>query len=78
MGNTVKRLTRSREDKWLGGVCGGLAAYSGIDASFVRIIVALATIIGFGSLVLVYLVAWALIAREDETPAVPGSSEQAS
>ena len=43
------------------GVCGGIANYFGIDPLFVRIGFAAGTIIGFGSLILVYL-AIALIA----------------
>jgi hypothetical protein len=31
-----RRLTRSRTDRMIAGVCGGFAAYSGIDANIVR------------------------------------------
>lgn len=72
MSKSVKRLTRSRDDKWIGGVCGGLATYSGIDANIIRIIVAVVTILGAGSLVLLYLVAWLLVPREESTPGVFG------
>ena len=37
------------------GVCGGIANYFGIDPIWVRIGFAAGTIIGFGSLILVYL-----------------------
>ena len=57
----TKRLTRSRDDRWLGGVCGGIAAYTGIDATLVRLIVVVGTILGFGSLFVAYLVAWVLM-----------------
>ncbi|WP_095011684.1 PspC domain-containing protein [Tsuneonella mangrovi] len=43
------------------GVCGGIANYFGIDPLIVRVGFAAGTIIGFGSLILVYL-AIALIA----------------
>ena len=59
-----KRLVRSREDRWLGGVCGGVAAYAGIDANLVRLLVVLGTVLGFGSLALAYLVAWIIIPQE--------------
>ena len=68
MSTPIKRLTRSRDDKWIGGVCGGLAAYSGIDATIIRIIVVAATILGAGSLTILYAVAWALVPREESTP----------
>ncbi len=43
------------------GVCGGIANYFGIDALWVRLGFVAGTIIGFGSLILIYL-AIALIA----------------
>ncbi len=57
----TKRLARSRDDRWLGGVCGGIAAYAGIDPTLVRLIVVVGTILGFGSLFVAYLVAWVLM-----------------
>jgi len=56
-----KRLARSAEDRWLGGVCGGVAAYAGIDANLVRLLVVLGTVLGVGSLLVVYVVAWILM-----------------
>jgi phage shock protein C len=53
-----RRLTRSRDDRWLSGVCGGVARYAGVDANLVRLIVVLGTIFGFGSLFIAYVVAW--------------------
>jgi hypothetical protein len=43
MDNNNKKLTRSRSDRMLAGVCGGLAAYFGLDPSLVRIGYALLT-----------------------------------
>lgn len=37
------------------GVCSGIASYTGWDANLVRIGFAVGTILGFGSLILVYL-----------------------
>lgn len=56
-----KRLVRSRDDRWVSGVCGGVGAYLGVDANLVRLVVVLGTIFGFGSLLVAYLVAWALM-----------------
>ena len=72
MSTPIKRLTRSRDDKWIGGVCGGLATYSGIDATIIRIVVVAAAILGAGSLTILYVVAWALVPREESTPGVFG------
>ena len=56
-----RRLTRSRDDRMLSGVCGGVGEYAGIDANLVRLLVVLGTVIGFGSLLVAYVVAWVLM-----------------
>jgi len=55
---TARRLVRSRDDRWLGGVCGGVAEYTGLDANLVRLLAVLGTVFGFGSLLVAYVVAW--------------------
>ena len=61
---TPRRLVRSRDDRWIAGVCGGVAKYLGVDANLVRLIVVLGTIFGFGSLAVAYLMAWVLMPEE--------------
>ena len=58
-----KRLVRT-EDRWIGGVCGAVANYVNVDANVVRLITVLATILGLGSMVIVYIIAWILIPDE--------------
>ncbi|PWT71174.1 MAG: hypothetical protein C5B59_18645 [Bacteroidetes bacterium] len=55
------RLFRSENDKILGGVCGGLAAYLRVDPAIVRIIFALITFGGFGSGLLLYIILWIVL-----------------
>ena len=50
-----------RRDAKLAGVCAGIGNYFGVDPLWVRLGFAAGTIIGFGSLILVYI-AIALIA----------------
>jgi phage shock protein C len=59
-----RRLVRSRDDRWLSGVCGGIAEYAGIDANLVRLVVVLGTVLGLGSLFVAYVVAWILMPQE--------------
>ena len=59
-----KRLVRSRDDRWVAGVCGGVAAYLGVDANLVRLVVVLGTVLGFCSLAVAYIVAWILMPEE--------------
>ncbi|MEK6442955.1 PspC domain-containing protein [Pseudonocardia sp. T1-2H] len=54
------RLHRSRSDKMLGGVCGGLAESLDVDAGLIRIGLVVLTVFGFGAGVLIYAAAWAL------------------
>lgn len=59
------RLYRSRTDAMIGGVCGGLANYLGIDSTLVRLFfVLLALGTGFG--VLIYFILWVVIPREGQ------------
>jgi phage shock protein PspC (stress-responsive transcriptional regulator) len=60
----ARRLTRSRTDHKIAGVCGGFAAYSGIDVNIVRLVMVLLALLG-GSGVVLYLVAWAIVPAED-------------
>ena len=53
-------LRRSGTDRWLGGVCGGLAEYSGIDAVLWRVGMVGLTVAG-GAGVVVYLLLWVLL-----------------
>ena len=61
-----RRLVRSRDDRWLSGVCGGIAEYTGVDADLVRLLVVLGTVLGLGSLLLAYPVAWLLIPQAED------------
>jgi phage shock protein PspC (stress-responsive transcriptional regulator) len=58
-----RRLTRSVTDRKIGGVCGGLADYLNADATAVRLIWAIVTVVP-GCIVLgivAYLIAWFVI-----------------
>ena len=54
--NTIKKLTRPRNGRMLGGVCAGISEYLGIDPTVVRIICVLLSIGTIGLALLVYLV----------------------
>ncbi len=56
MTDYVRRLYRSRSNRVLGGVCGGMAEYLNVDPILVRVVWLLLTIMG-GMGVLLYLVA---------------------
>jgi phage shock protein C len=59
-----KRLTRSRRDKKIFGVCGGIADYLNLDSTLVRIAFVIGTIASGGPFVLAYLVLAYVIPQE--------------
>jgi phage shock protein PspC (stress-responsive transcriptional regulator) len=61
------RLRRSKTDRMLGGVCGGLAESLGVDATLLRIGLVVLTLLGAGSTVILYAAVW-LLAPETDTP----------
>ena len=60
----VKKLRRSRDDRMVAGVCGGLAKLLGVDAALLRILLVAATLFGFGAGAVLYLAAWVLVPEE--------------
>lgn len=67
----IRRLTRSRTDRTIAGVCAGLADYFGVDVVLVRLLWVILSIAGavIGG-VIVYVAAW-LIIPESTDQAVP-------
>jgi len=49
------KLFRSRTDKYIAGVCGGLSKYLGISSTAIRVIFVAALFLGYGSFFLVYI-----------------------
>ncbi len=62
----AKKLYRSRTDKMVAGVCGGLGKYLSIDPTLIRLIFALLVFFGVGSGLLVYLVLMIVVPLEPE------------
>jgi phage shock protein PspC (stress-responsive transcriptional regulator) len=61
---TTRKLRRSRSDKMVAGVCGGIAGMFGVDAALVRLLLVAATLLGFGTGAVLYLVAWFVMPEE--------------
>lgn len=58
----TRRLYRSRTDRWLSGVCGGLAEYTGLPARLIRFLFFLFGWFGIGEIV--YIALWILVPKE--------------
>ena len=66
MSTSFKQLYRSRENRMIGGVCGGLGEYLGVDPTLVRIGFILGSLLGWVvALGLIYLVMLIIV---PETP----------
>ena len=74
-----RRLMRSTTDKKIAGVCGGLAEFFGVDATAIRLLWVLLSVV-CGAVVggvIAYAVAWLIIPRPAEvslTPALPATN----
>ena len=56
-----KRLVRRTDNKMIGGVCAGVADYFGLDPTLVRVLTVVGAVLGLGSVVVAYVVAWAVM-----------------
>ncbi|WP_327143810.1 PspC domain-containing protein [Nocardia sp. NBC_01327] len=59
---TTKRLTRSNHDKWIAGVCGGIAEYFGWNANLVRLLFVLSCLLP-GPQFILYIILWIIIPK---------------
>lgn len=77
--NDAPRMTKfyrdRRNGKWL-GVCAGIADYTGIDVTVIRIITVLLTVLGSGATFIAYVVA-AMVAPNKPAELAYTSPEQA-
>jgi phage shock protein C len=64
----TRRLYRSRTDRKLAGVCGGLAQYFNTDATLMRVLFVVLALLGGPGLV-IYLLMWILVPEEPEDAA---------
>jgi phage shock protein C len=77
MSSDIRRLYRSRKDRMIGGVCGGLGEYLNVDPTLVRLLFVLFALTG-GSGVLAYLIMLVVIPEEpwEEEAAAPTEEEE--
>ncbi len=75
---TDKRLVRSKTNKMLGGVCGGLGEYFDFDPTLIRLVFAALILFGAGSPILLYLLMWVIIPGADSPRALIGVNEEST
>jgi phage shock protein C len=65
-----QRLYRSRDERMLAGVCGGLAQFFGIDPTIMRLIFVVLALMG-GPGLLIYIIMWIVVPEEPVGPRPP-------
>jgi phage shock protein C len=61
--DSTRKLYRSKTDRKLAGVCGGLAQYFNIDATLIRVLFVVLAVLGGSGLVL-YVALWIIVPNE--------------
>jgi len=61
----AKKLYRSKRNRKIAGICGGIAEYFDIDPTIVRLI-ALILVLSAGGGLIAYLIAWIIVPEELE------------
>lgn len=59
----INRFRRSQSDRWLGGICGGLGASTGLESWIWRVLFTLLLFLG-GTGLLLYVVLWIFVPAE--------------
>lgn len=66
MSKAIKQLYRSRTNRKIAGICGGLGEYFQVDPTFIRILFIIVALASVGLGILAYLIMWLIIPKESE------------
>jgi len=70
MSEQTKKLYRSRQERMIGGVAGGLGEYLNVDPTLMRLAFVILTFFG-GSGIPIYLIMWLIIPESPSFPVPP-------
>lgn len=73
--NKNKQLYRSKKNRIIGGVCGGLGEYFDVDPTLIRLVWVIVFLMG-GSGLLVYIIFWIILPEEDSIKEVKNDKEK--
>jgi len=62
----AKKLYRSRNNRVIAGICGGLAEYFDVDPIIIRLIT-LILVLSLGAGIIAYIIAWIVVPKEPDT-----------
>jgi phage shock protein C len=60
----MNKLYRSKKNRIIAGVCGGIGEYFKVDPTLIRLLWLFISIVSAGSGVLAYIIAWIIIPEE--------------
>lgn len=60
----MNKLYRSKKYRIVAGVCGGIGEYFKVDPTLIRLLWLLISVMGMGSGVVAYIIAWIIIPEE--------------
>ncbi len=63
--DATRKLYRSRSDRKLAGVCGGLAQFFNLDPTLIRVLFVVLAVLG-GSGILIYLAMWIMVPNQPQ------------
>ncbi len=66
----MKRLYRSKTERILGGVCGGIGVHLDVDPIIIWIVWVVLTCLSLGIGIVAYIVCWIIIPEEQGVPTV--------
>jgi phage shock protein C len=61
--NATRKLYRSKTNRQLAGVCGGLAEYFNLDVTLIRVLFVLLAVLG-GSGLVIYIAMWIIVPKQ--------------
>lgn len=73
-----KKLYRSRKDRMIAGVCGGLGEYLNVDPVWIRLAFVLLLVGGAGTGFWAYVILWIIVPPEGRAATAPGETVQAN
>ncbi len=59
-----KKLYRSKKNRIIAGVCGGIGEYFNVDPTLIRLLWLLISVMSAGSGIIAYVIAWIIIPEE--------------
>jgi len=60
----IKKLYRSKKNRMIAGVCGGIADYFDVDPTLIRLLWVFGSLLSLGAGILVYIIAWIIVPEE--------------